>query len=63
MVQLPDTEWRPGNGIGEYSSDGVFNIVDIFGNFIVDTFGNFVVDTGVIFDNLPATEWVMSEGE
>jgi hypothetical protein len=54
---LPVTVWRDQQGIIDYGSDGVNNIVDIDDNYLVDINGNFVVDTGVTAAMVPATIW------
>jgi hypothetical protein len=56
-VDVPQTEWRDTNGLTEYSTGGVNNIVDTVGNFLVDPSSNFIVDTGVTATPIPATVW------
>jgi len=56
-VNVPVTIYRDTNGLTEYSSDGVNDIVDTLGNNLVDPSGNQVVDTGVVATLIPATSW------
>lgn len=53
----PDTQWRPQDGLSEFSNTGVNNIVDNLGVFLVDPSGVFIVDTGVSETLIPGTEW------
>lgn len=58
---VPATQWRDTNGLTEFSSDGVSNIIDTLGVFLDDPSGVFVVDTGVIATLIPGTQWVQDD--
>lgn len=57
-VNVPTTQWRDTSGLTEYSSSGVYNIVDTTATFLVDPSGVFIVDTGVLATLIPSTVWV-----
>jgi len=56
-TNLPVTVWRNTNGLTEFSSGGVNDIVDTLSNNLVDTLGNQIVDTGVVATLIPDTAW------
>lgn len=58
----PASEWRPTDGLSEFSNEGPNNIVDTLGVFLVDPSAVFIVDTGVI-EMIPDTEWIENDGE
>ncbi len=56
-MPVPVTIWRDPDGLTEYGSEGVNDIVDTLGNNLVDTVGNQIVDTGVTATLIPSTTW------
>jgi len=56
-TNVPVTNWRNADGLGEYSNTGAEDIVDTTGASLVDTQGVQIVDTGVTFTMTPATIW------
>lgn len=62
-VDVPSTVWRATDGLSEYSSEGINDIVDPSGNFLVDPSGNQIIDTGVVNTRIPATVWTEDDNE
>lgn len=53
----PASEWRPPDGLSEFSSEGASDIVDSSADNLVDPSGDQIVDTGVIETDIPASVW------
>lgn len=62
-TDVPVTVWQSTDGLSEFSSGGVNNIVDTDGNYLVDPSDNYIVDTGVIETRIPATIWEEDDSE
>lgn len=55
------TEWRPTDGLSDFSDEGASDIVDTTGEHLVDTTSIQIVDTGVLETEIPATDWIQDD--